>query len=122
MVLGQTEKPALERCYIAGFASMLGGSSWLYHALIGKGQPSWSLENVSLFLKGMSIPTSTKSKDKSKLLMDLQSCWDIFTPLLKQVQSLYKNVRGLYKHNEQMVIGPTLEIKHLHRLEKIISD
>lgn len=43
-------------------------------------------------------------------------------PLLKQVQSLFKNGKGLYKHNEQMVIEPTLEIKYLHHLEKIISN
>lgn len=55
-----------------------------------------------------------KDKDKSKLLVDLQSCWDIFMPLLKQVQSLFKNGRDLYKHNEQMVIEPTLEIKYFY--------
>lgn len=33
-------------------------------------------------LKGISFPAPTKSKHKSKLLVDLQSCWDIFMPLL----------------------------------------
>lgn len=73
-------------------------------------------------LKGISFPASTKSKDKGKLLVDLQSFWDIFMPLLKQVQRPFKNGRGLYKHNEQMVTEPTLEIKYLYHLEKIISD
>lgn len=73
-------------------------------------------------LEGISFPASTKSKDKGKLLVDLQSFWDIFMPLLKQVQRPFKNGRGLYKHNEQMVTEPTLEIKYLYHLEKIISD